>query len=86
MAEVDRPVVRFEPLQPASRGRLVAAFLLGPIVWLIALIVAAWVLEYTSAIELGLLVALASFVVSLVALALLRAERRRAERRYAERG
>jgi hypothetical protein len=80
--EPERPVVRFEPLRPASRGRMIAAFVLGPLFWLVALIVAAWVLEYTEAIALGLLVAVASFVVSLVVLALVYAARRRQEERY----
>ena len=81
-----RPTVRFEPLRPAVRGRLIAAFISGRSSWLVALIVVAWVLEYTSAIALGLLVTVASFLVSLLVLALLHAARRRQERRYVERG
>jgi len=65
---------------------LIAALIFGPILWLIALIVVAWLVAYTWAIELGLLVALASFVVSLFVLALLRDGRRREERDYAARG
>jgi ABC-type transport system involved in multi-copper enzyme maturation permease subunit len=84
--ETERPTVRFEPLRPATRGRLVAAFIIGPLSWLVALIVVAWVLEYTSAIALGLLVTAASFLASLLVLALVHAARRRQERRYAERG
>ena len=84
--EARRPTVRFEPLRPAARGRLVAAFIIGPLSWLVALIVVAWVLEYTSAIALGLLVTVASFLVSLLVLAFVRAARRRQERRYVERG
>jgi membrane protein implicated in regulation of membrane protease activity len=86
MGDVGQPVVSFEPLRPASRGRLIAAVLLGPVVWLVALIVAAWLFHYSSSIALGLVVTAASFVVSLVVLALLHARRRRQERRYADRG
>jgi hypothetical protein len=78
MREVGRPVVRFEPLRPVSRGRLIAAFVLGPILWLVALVVAALLFDYSSSIALGLLVTAASFVVSLLVLALLHARRRRA--------
>jgi hypothetical protein len=78
--------VRFEPLRPASRGVMTAAFIVGPLAWLVALIVVAWVLSYTSAIALGLLVAVASFLVSLLVLVLVHAARRRQERRFAERG
>ena len=85
-SELDQPSVRFEPLRPASRGRLIAGFVLGPVLWLVALIVAAWLFDYSWAIGLGLLVTVASFLVSLLVLALLQQRRRRQERRYAERG
>jgi membrane protein implicated in regulation of membrane protease activity len=84
--EPERAVVRFEPLRPASRGRMIAAFALGPLFWLVALIVAAWVLEYTESIALGLLFTVASFVVSLVVLALVYSARRRQEEGYDEGG
>ena len=77
--------MRFEPLRPASRGRLVAAFLLGPILWLAALIVAAVLLEFTGAILIGLAVTAGSFALSMLVLGLVYAARRRDERRYAER-
>ena len=77
----------FRTAAPGSPGGVViAAFIVGPLSWLVALIVVAWVLEYTSAIALGLLVTVASFLVSLLVLALVHAARRRQERRYAERG
>lgn len=83
-SELDRPEVHFEPLRPASRGRLILGFVLGPIFWLVALIVGAWVLEYSSAIALGLLVTVVSFLISLAVLAAVYAARRRHERRYAD--
>lgn len=81
-----RPSVRFEPLRPASRGRLVAGFVLGPVLWVVALIVAAWLFDYSWAIGVGLLVTVASFLVSLLVLAVLYSRRRSQERRYADGG
>lgn len=85
-SELDQQSVRFEPLHPASRGRLITGFVLGPVLWLLALVVAAWLFDHGWATGLGLLVTVASFLVSLVVLALLHAARRRQERRYADRG
>ena len=82
--EPDRPSVRFEPLRPASRARLVAGLLVGPVLWVVTLVVGAWLFDYSSAIVLGLLVALAAFLVSLIGLGLVYAARRRQERRYAD--
>jgi hypothetical protein len=79
-------IVRFEPLRPASRKRLLIGIALGPLLWVVALIVVAWVLHDSSAIELGLLVALISAVVSTIGLVLLRQGRVRQEKRYAARG
>ena len=70
---------------PASGPKLIAALVLGPILWLVALLVASWLLDHTDAIELGLLVTAASFVLAAVVLSLLRFGRRREERRYADR-
>ena len=76
----------FEPLRPASRGRLIAAFVFGPMLWLAALIVAAWLLDYTGAIELrardhGRVVRRSRWSCS----GCCYAARRREEKRYAER-
>jgi hypothetical protein len=59
---------------------------IGPLLWLVSLVVVALVLHYTSAIELGLLVAAISAVVAAVALVLMRTGRVREEKRYAARG
>jgi membrane protein implicated in regulation of membrane protease activity len=80
--DADLQSVRFEPLQPASRAQLVVGIVVGPVVWVAALIVAAIVVHYTWAIGLGLLVALFSVLLSLAALALLRRGRDREEERY----
>jgi len=75
----------FQPLRRASGLTLVAAVVLGPILWVAALLVTGWLVKRTDAIELGLLVTAASFVIATVVLGLLRLERRREERRYANR-
>jgi hypothetical protein len=75
----------FRPLRPASGPKLIAAIVLGPILWVVALMVASWLLDRTNAIELGLLVTAASFLFAAVVLSLLRVGRRREERRYADR-
>ena len=79
-------IVRFEPLRPASRKRLLIGFIVGPFLWVVALIVVAWVVHYTSAVELGLLILLISAVVSTIVLVLFRQSRIRQEKRYAARG
>lgn len=79
-------IVRFEPLRPASRKRLLVGIVVGPLLWLVALISVAWVLHIGFAIELGLLIALISAVVSTIVLVLLRQSRDRQEKRYAGRG
>ena len=76
--------VRFEPLHPASRRSLLAGVVLGPFLWFLLLAIAGWVFEYTWAIALGLAVTVASFVVSLVVLAVVRAGRERQEKRYVD--
>jgi hypothetical protein len=80
------PAVEFEPLRPASRGRLILGLILGPVLWLVALIVAGTILRYTRAIEIGLLVTLVSFLLSLVVLLAIRSRRLRLEGRYASGG
>jgi O-antigen/teichoic acid export membrane protein len=82
----DSSVVRFKPLRPASRKRLLLGLVLGPLLWIVALIVVAAVLHYSSAIELGLLAALISAVASTIVLLILRHGRIRQEKRYAARG
>ena len=59
---------------------------IGPFLWLVAFVTVAWVLHFSSAIELGLLIALISAVLSTIILVLLRQDRVRQEKRYAARG
>jgi hypothetical protein len=77
------PDVRFEPLRPATRRRLIVGAVVGPALWLVALMAAAVVFEYSDAIGLGLAITLGSFVVALNVLLILHAGRRRQERKYA---
>ncbi len=77
--------MRFEPLRPVSRRRLIVAIVLGPVLWLVAFAVAAWFLVSTRAIQLGLAITLASFVVGFLVLLVLWTGRRREERRYVDR-
>lgn len=81
---LDVAAVRFEPLSPASRGKLIAAVVLGPILWLLALIVAAVVVDESPAIALGIAVAVASFVIALLVLSWVYVARRRQEKRFVD--
>ena len=65
---------------------MLMAIVIGPFLWLVALITVAAVLHFTSAIELGLLIAFVSAVLSTIVLVLLRQGRVRQEKRYAARG
>jgi hypothetical protein len=58
---------------------------LGPVLWLASLVVVAWLLARTDLIELGLLIAAASFVFAATVLSVLRLGRKREERRYVDR-
>ena len=75
----------FRPMRPASGPKLIAALVLGPILWVVALIVASWLLDRTDAIELGLLIVAAVVRLRGGGADLLRLGRRREERRYADR-
>ena len=76
----------FEPLRPASRGRLIAAMVLGPILWLAALVIVAWAVDKTSAIALGFAVTAGAFVIAVLVLSWVYVARRRQEKRFVEHG
>jgi hypothetical protein len=78
--------VRFEPLHPASRSAVIVGVVVGPLLWLAALVAVAWYFEYTWAIALGLLVTVTTFLVALVALTLFRVARVKQEKRYVDTG
>ena len=72
----------FQPLRPAKGTKLVLAAVIGPVAWVIAWLVAAWLIEHSDAIEFGLLVTIASFLFAVPVLGLLAWGRAREERRF----
>ena len=80
MSEVPR---RFSPLRRAPRSTRVALYILGPLLWVAALIVVSLLVQEQDAIEIGLLVAGAAFVVAVVVLLPQRMLRVRSEREHA---
>jgi uncharacterized membrane protein (UPF0136 family) len=84
--DAEQPAVRFEPLRAASRPRLIAGLILGPVIWLVAFMLAAYLLQNSWAIEAGILITLGAFVIAFAVLAILRQGRIRQERRYVEGG
>jgi hypothetical protein len=72
----------FQPLRPAKGTKLVLAAVIGPLAWVIAWLVAAYLIYRTDAIEFGLAVTIASFLIAFPVLGLLAWGRRRGERRY----
>jgi hypothetical protein len=71
----------FMPLRPTPRGRMIFRAIAGALIWLIALVIALITLDRTQDIERGLLIAAASFAVSMIVLFVLLAIRRYKERR-----
>ena len=80
MSDVPR---RFSPLRLASRSTVVVVYILGPLLWVGALILISYLVQAQDAIEIGLLVAAAAFVVAVVLLLPQRALRLRRERENA---
>lgn len=72
----------FRPLRPARGTKLVLAAVIGPIAWVVAWLVAAYLIYRANVIEDGLLVMAAAFVFSFLVLGLLAWGRRREERRF----
>lgn len=80
MSDVPR---RFSPLRHASRSTVVLVYILGPLLWVAALIATSYLVHAQNAIEIGLLVAAAASVVATVLLLPQRAARVRRERENA---
>jgi hypothetical protein len=80
MSEVPR---RFSPLRRAPRSTRVALYILGPLLWVVALMVVSLLVREQDAIETGLLVAGAAFVAAVVMLLPQRMLRVRSEREHA---
>jgi hypothetical protein len=71
----------FIPRNPTPLRRMIVRAIAGPLLWLIALGIVLITLNRTQAIELGVLIAAASFALSTIVLLVLRALRLRQERR-----
>jgi membrane protein DedA with SNARE-associated domain len=80
MSDVPR---RFSPRRRASRSTAVLVYIFGPLLWVAVLIVAGYLVHAQNAIEIGLLVAAAAFVVAIVLLLPQRMLRIRRERENA---
>jgi len=76
--------VRFDPLRPASRRRLIAGIAIGTLAWLVAAALLKLV-SYTWVIVQGVAVTLGAFLISVIVLTVLRQGRIRQERRYVDR-
>jgi Flp pilus assembly protein TadB len=73
-------VAEFTPQARASAGRRLLVVVLGPLLWLVGLVVVAVALERWDAVEVGLIVTGCAFVLSLVVAVVGRRRRRQAER------
>jgi hypothetical protein len=71
---------RFEPLRPPSRGKRRVALLLGSVAWVVALAILAVVVDRRDAVELALVIVVASLLVGLVSSGWRRRGRIREER------
>jgi hypothetical protein len=71
---------RFEPLHPPPRSRKILVFLVGPVLWLVALVVIAVLWKQGLALQLGLIISFGSCALATIFLCLLRAGRVRRER------
>jgi drug/metabolite transporter (DMT)-like permease len=76
----------FRPLRPATGVKLVLAAVIGLFAWVIAWLVAAWLISRQDAIEYGLLVTVGSFLFAFPVLGLLAWGRTREERRFEQAG
>jgi hypothetical protein len=79
--EHEAHTIVFVPVHPTPLRRMIVRAIAGPLLWLIALGIVLITLDRTQAIELGVLIAAASFALSTIVLLVLRALRLRQERR-----
>ncbi|HEX3736003.1 MAG TPA: hypothetical protein VHV53_00535 [Solirubrobacterales bacterium] len=75
---------RFRPLRPASTPRLILAAIFGPLLWVLCVLVAVFLVEPTDEILTGALVAAVSLVVAVFILLALRRARIREEREHVD--
>jgi hypothetical protein len=75
-----------QPLRPAEGTKIVLAAIVGSVFWVVAWLVAAWIITRTVAIEDGLLITVAAFLIAVPVLGLLAWGRRREEQRFERQG
>ncbi|MBS1676045.1 MAG: hypothetical protein JST08_01545 [Actinobacteria bacterium] len=73
---------RFRPLRPASTTRLILAGILGPLLWVVCVLFAVFLVQPTDEILTGALVATASLILAMLVLLVLRRGRIREEKEY----
>jgi hypothetical protein len=80
---VDRPrkLARFNPLHHATQGQLRLLYSLGPLVWVVGLLLVAYVVHHGDSVGIALIVLGGSVLISLAMLLPMRARRVRMERR-----
>jgi hypothetical protein len=71
---------RFTPLERASVGRRAAVAIFGPLLWLVGIVLVSVVVDRAEAVEVGLIVTLVAFAVSLFVCVLARRRRLSEER------
>jgi hypothetical protein len=71
---------RFTPLERASVGRRAAVAIFGPLLWLVGIVFVGVVVDRAEAVEVGLIVTLVAFAVSLFVCVLARRRRLSEER------
>ena len=76
----DHASAQFEPLQKASTLRHLLATIMGPVLWLVAIVVVGIVVEGRDSVEIGVTVTLISFSLSLVVSSIGHRRRLREER------
>jgi hypothetical protein len=79
MPPADLPA-RFQPLRPPSQAKRRVVLLLGSLVWVVALAILAVVVDRRDAVELALVIVVASLLVGLVSSSWRRRGRIREER------
>jgi hypothetical protein len=77
---VAEPPASFRPLRPATRAQRKLMFVLGPVIWLVAALLLAIVVDGVDAVENALLILAVCFACALVVLGLTRISRGRRER------
>jgi membrane protein YdbS with pleckstrin-like domain len=71
---------QFTPLKRASRGRRVLVLVVGPLLWLAAIVAVGLIVKHGRAVEIGLIATLIAFLLSLVVSVVARHLRLREER------